>query len=433
MIPLLGAIIGGLLAGLAGLWRARWRLARQMAHQQRTLREQMLELRRVNAELGQLAHVKDDFLETINHQLRTPLTPMVQGLELLRDGAVGSLTADQQAIISTIYENALRLDGLVEAALDLSRLKSGRRPLSRAAGDLAAVLSRAQGVWQAAAQDHAIRLRCGVLPPVYMDAPAVQEVLDHLVRNALRHAPARSEITLEAALRDGAAQVSVHNPGPSLSPEQLARLFEPFVHLHTPDAPGSEGAGLGLALCRQIIERHRGSIRADAAPAGGTTMTFTLPLATPRFLFEEACRTAQEDAEFDEAQFGLLLFTAQPSAAEDQGAAERLRQAELVLRVNTHQGDQFVWLQPTLLAVIAVADGAGMEAMSKRLQGVLDRHGVSLRSAAALAPADGREPGGLLAAACRRLEVPVPFDDPAAAPTAGDRATIQPLGDQGGA
>ncbi len=376
-------------------------LAEQVEDQKRRLREHIVELQRVNAQLDQLVNLKEDFLATINHQLRTPLTAIMEGLNLLSDGTTGALTEDQRALLRTVEGNAAALRRLVEQALDFSMLNSDRRSLKRQPSDLAALLQDIRASWQAVERSRTIRVACGALPPVYMDPGAIHDVLDHLLRNALRHAPERSEVVVEAATQDGMAEVSVRDEGPGLSDEQLARLFQPFVHLQTPDSPGSEGSGLGLAFCRQLIERHRGTIRAESSGAHGTRVIFTLPVASMRFLMEEALRCAQDDAAREHGQVGLLMVTA-PVAA-NAGASDEavVRQAEAILRRNTHRGDRFIWIDASTVAIVAVTDGPGLHAMASRLQLVLDEARLPVVMTSARCPADGETIERLVDAARR--------------------------------
>lgn len=376
-------------------------LADQVEAQKVRLREHIVELQRMNVELDRLATLKDDFLETINHQLRTPLAAIMEGVELLRDAAGGPLTMEQQALVETLRENAKRLDQLVEDVLDLSLLKSGRRQLRRRPADLAALIRRTAEAWRAAAKSRQLTVTCGALPPVYLDEPAIQEVLDHLLRNAIRHAPEQTVIGLEATIQNALVQVSIQDQGPGLSPKQIAQLFQPFVHLHTPEAPGSQGNGLGLAYCRQIIERHRGTIHADSAAEGGLRIRFTLPVASPAFLFDEACRLAQEEAQREDGQYGLLLVSA-PGAGSPVEASAWVHEAEAMLSRHTHRGDQFVWLDDVTLVIIAITDREGASAMSHRLRQVIQDARLRVTLTEACYPVDGEEPGDVLAAAKRR-------------------------------
>ena len=130
-------------------------------------------------------------------------------------------------------------------------------------------------------------------------------------------------------------------------------------------------------------------------------MTFTLPVATVTFLFEEACRGAQEDAEDEHEQFGILLIAPASPLAGRQGA-QTLQQAEALLRRHTHRGDRFVRLDEESLAIIAVTDQVGLGAMMVRLDDVVDRAGLNVRMATAVFPQDGQTPNELLQAVRRR-------------------------------
>ena len=374
-------------------------LAQQVEEQKARLRDHIVELQRVNAELDQLAHVKDDFLATVNHQLRTPLTTLVEGIELMRDGAIGPLSEEQMAMVRTMDENGNRLTTLVEDILDLIMLRSGRRPLARQPGDAGALLRRCQTIWQSVSSARTISLACGNLPQVYIDPQAVGEVMDHLLRNALRHAPEHSEVTVTSRIHDGFVEVAVKDHGPGMSSEQMKLLFQPFTHIQTPDAPGSQGNGLGLAFCRQVIERHRGKIWAQSFEGQGTTVTFTLPVASPYFLFQEACETAGETASFEGGQFALLMVH-----PEGDGPAQPLMDdAAAVLRKNTHRNDTFVRLDERTLAILAVTDRPGLSAMVQRLQKILADAALHLRIGTALSPYEGTSPEQLLAHARQSL------------------------------
>lgn len=374
-------------------------LAEEIEQQKQRLREHIVELQRANLELDRLSGLKDEFLATVNHQLRTPLTSIVAGLELLRD-THPNLSSDQRELIATVIDNSQQLDRLVEHVLELSTLKANRRPLQRHPVDLALVLRQAQHNAQSTAQDRRIRVTHGPLPLVFIDKEAIQEVIAHLLRNALRHAQERTDVLVAVGVQEDCVRVAVSNHGPALAPAQVARLFEPFVHVQTPDAPGSQGHGLGLAFCRQVIERHRGTITAESREGLGTTITFTLPIASERFQLEDACRLAAEEAEHERGSFALLLVT--PLAEE--AAAQMLVDAEQALRRATHRGDQFVRLGRAFV-ILAVTDELGLQAMLKRLHEVLARAGAAVALSSALFPVDGTAPNQLLTIARSRLTV----------------------------
>ena len=372
-------------------------LLEQVDAHKRRLRQHIVELQRLNLEFDELANVKDEFLGAVNHQLRTPLTTLVQGIALMTDGTLGPLNPEQKDLLTMMDAHAKQLAALVEDVLDLSLLKSGRRPLNRRPADLAALLRELEAAWGSQRPACPLRVTCGALPDAYMDRQAVEDVLQHLLRNAARHAPVGSDIELEAASRDGMMEVRVTDHGPGLSDEQAAKLFQPFVHLQTPDNPGSQGNGLGLAYCRQVIERHRGTITAAQAPGGqGMRFTFTLPAASEAFLFREACETAREAAEYEEGQYGVCFVAVEAAGG---AAAPVSARAETVLRGHTHRGDQFVRLEDGALAIVAVTDRHGLDLMAGRLRQLVRSEGLDVRLAVAGFPADGATPEELLRAA----------------------------------
>ena len=258
------------------------RLAETVEEQKHRLREQVETLQQMNHELEQLSRVKNRFLSTVSHQLRTPLTAIMEGTALLRDGAVGSLNTDQQDFLATMAKESHRLEDLVNSVLELASLQSGHRILTRKLDDVTVVLQETCASWRRAASSRAIHVELGELEHVFMDRAAISRVLDHLIRNALRHTSAQGCIRVNAAVRDGFVEVAVADTGPGIAPEQMSRLFEPFEHLQRTEAPGSIGTGLGLAICKEIIERHGGWIRAESVVGRGSTFLFAIPIARSR-------------------------------------------------------------------------------------------------------------------------------------------------------
>ncbi len=376
-------------------------LAEQVEEQKRRLREHIVELQRLSTEFEEMSRLKDDFLATISHQLRTPLLPILEGVGLLKDGTLGRLNVEQEAFLRTMQENAKQLADLTEKALALSLVRSGRSPLRLQPEHLTTFLRETQTNWQAVAGRRTIKLDVAQLPDVYLDAQAIRSVLDQLLCNALRHAPEPSDIVVTAYQVNAMVEVSVRDQGPGISEAQMAQLFQPFTHVQTPDAPGSQGSGLGLAFCRQVIERHRGQIRATSAEGRGMTVMFTLPLATPQVMLEDACQTAQEDTEHEHGQFGLLLLELAP--ASSAAATDTMRHAHQLLLRSTHRDDRFIWLDPSTLVIVAVADHSGIQAMAHRLAEVIKPLSPALRFGIAMCPVDGRT-GPELVASARRMQ-----------------------------
>jgi signal transduction histidine kinase len=235
-----------------------------------------------------------DLVANVSHELRTPLTSIAGYAQAILDGAAATPEAVRQAA-GVIHQETQRMRRLVEGLLDLARLEAGLaamvrtrldlRPLLVAAGDRFAPRAHAAGVKLQIASPEALS--------VLGDADRLSQVLDNLLENALRHTKSGGEVHAEATAQGGWAILRVQDSGPGIPAEALARVFERFFRA---DRMG-EGAGLGLAICKEIVEAHRGTIGAENALAGGAIFTVRLPIAgggdqttTQRRLLGDAAR-----------------------------------------------------------------------------------------------------------------------------------------------
>lgn len=227
----------------------------------------------------EVERLKDQFLNLVSHELRTPTTTIRGGaLTLLRRGDRLDEETRRQ-LLQDVADESERLYHLVEDLLTLTRAEVGihvapepvrlHRLVNKVVLDLGARLATCQ-------------LTVGVprdLPLVEADPLALEQVLRNLLENAARHsrAGARVEVTAEAAERE--VVVSVLDGGPGLDAEDLERVFEPFYRSQAAIRAGIPGAGLGLAVCRRLVELQGGRIWAERRPRGGAAFRFTLPRA----------------------------------------------------------------------------------------------------------------------------------------------------------
>ncbi len=232
--------------------------------------------------------LRNAILSSISHDLRTPLAAITGAASGLLAGQETLPPASRRDLAQAIYEEANRLDRLVRNLLDMTRLEVGAvhlhkewHPLDEVVG---AALTRLEG-----------RLRGrrvttqfpSDLPLVPLDGVLIQQVVINLIENALKYAPADSPIELTAATQDGAVLFEIADRGPGLQPGDEQRIFDKFYRAN-PEREG--GVGLGLTICRGIIEAHGGRIWAENRPGGGAVFRFTLPLAgaEPRLEPEKA-------------------------------------------------------------------------------------------------------------------------------------------------
>ena len=223
--------------------------------------------------------IKTRFLAMISHELRTPLTS-IKGFTttLLAEDVTWELE-EQRDFIQTIQQEANRLQELIDHLLDLSRLDAGMLPIELKPHSLQEIIGDALPQFKVMTQLHTFSLRIPAnLPPVFADAKRIAQVLVNLVHNAVMYTPAGTEIILTARARGEFVQVSVIDQGPGIPPTERKRVFQAFHRgIHEEDGAG-KGAGLGLAICKGLVEAHGGRIWIKKQTTPGTTISFTIPL-----------------------------------------------------------------------------------------------------------------------------------------------------------
>lgn len=207
------------------------------------------------------------------HELRTPLTNLRCQLEALEDG----LLAPETATFSSLTEEVAHLESLVGDLQELALAEAGQLRLDPQPLDLAEEAARAADQ-RRRPYAAAIDVEIGELPPVRADRQRLHQVLTNLLDNALAHAGGRVRLT--ARLRDGEVEVRISDDGPGIAPEHLAHVFERFYRTDPSRQRATGGAGLGLAIVRQLVKAQGGEVWVESPPEEGATFAFTLPWAS---------------------------------------------------------------------------------------------------------------------------------------------------------
>jgi signal transduction histidine kinase len=233
------------------------------------------EVERLKAELTQ----KERFAAMIAHELRSPLTPIINYAQIIArpNQKRENIERGSQIIVS----QAWRLVRLTKDLLDVSRLSSGQFTLKCALCDLTKVIQEIVEQVRPVAPLHTFELDLpdGLLSG-YWDHDRLQQAVGNLVENAIKYSDDETTITIKAWQCADLARVSVHNAGTSIPRSQIDQLFRPFSRLHT--ALPQDGTGLGLFITRSIIQAHGGELRLEEMPEGqGTTFSFDLPPQVP--------------------------------------------------------------------------------------------------------------------------------------------------------
>jgi two-component system sensor histidine kinase KdpD len=238
-------------------------------------------------------------LNSLSHDLRTPLASVSGALSSLLDGEVRYDDGTRRALLETAKEGADRLTHLVRNLLDMTRVEAGALTLRKEPGDIEDLVGAALA--QLGARGHEREVEFDIppdLPSVPMDFALMTQALSNVLDNALKYAPAGSPVRIEARVAGGEVHVSVADRGPGIPESELTRIFDKFHRAERP-ADGA-GLGLGLAISRGIVEAHDGRIWAANHREGGAVITFALPyvLGEPgeiRERLDEPAGTASAD------------------------------------------------------------------------------------------------------------------------------------------
>ncbi|MBE9012910.1 response regulator [Pseudanabaenaceae cyanobacterium LEGE 13415] len=244
-------------------------------------RERLLSQEKAARDAAEVANrSKDEFLATLSHELRTPLTPILGWSRVLRTQDVPEDRLQQA--LETIEENARRQAQLVDDLLDLARIVRGKMTLNFASVSLLEVIIAALETVRLAAEAKSIQIETNLsapLPPVMGDAGRLQQIVWNLLSNAIKFTPVEGRITVTLSKVDRCAEIQISDSGQGINPEFLPYVFDRFSQEDSSITRQFGGLGLGLSLCRQLVEAHGGTIRAESSGIGqGATFTVQLPL-----------------------------------------------------------------------------------------------------------------------------------------------------------
>lgn len=264
------------------LSRAHQDLRRAYGEVEEQVRRKTHELRNAYEALQVSDRVKTEFLMKMSHELRTPLNCIIGYSEAMIDGLDGPLSGDQARSLERIAESGRRLLRMIENLLDLSRLEAGRMEFVCAETSVAEAVEDVLHQARPLVGGRLLTLEAGLeagLPPAWADPDRLRQVLFNLIGNALKFTQ-RGRVAIEARRVDGRSlEIRVADTGPGVPAEHLATIFEKFSQV-----PGGDraGAGLGLAICRELLDQMGGTIRAESAVGEGSTFVVTIPVASSR-------------------------------------------------------------------------------------------------------------------------------------------------------
>lgn len=233
------------------------------------------------ARLRDLDALKNAFLGTVSHELRTSMTAIMGFGELLTDSWDKLDDDRRREMASRIRRSAGSLRHLVDDLLDFARLEQERLRVSPRSVDLASVVRQTVDNLAPLLGRHEVELRTPDHLVAWADPVAIERILANLVSNAAKYSPEESTVTIVVEPMAGAARLVVSDQGPGIPPEERRRIFARFYRLDSPQAVRTRGAGIGLAILRDFADRSGAEVNVDEAPGGGARFTVDFPITPP--------------------------------------------------------------------------------------------------------------------------------------------------------
>lgn len=249
-------------------------LATRMEEMRRSVQQTYAHLRELN-------RLKEEYLFSVAHEVRTPLASVVASVEILAADFDRMSGADLEATVRRVERSVTRLNTLVQNVLDAGSIRVGRFTVHPQPSSLQDAIEQAMSAIQPVLAEKRQQIQSAVperLPPVLADERRIAQVLTNLFSNAGKYGPEADQIVVGAASSDGYVRITVSDHGPGVPLPEQGELFERYFRAAT-TARTSPGTGLGLAVSKAIVEAHGGQIGLESEPDRGTTVWFTLPRA----------------------------------------------------------------------------------------------------------------------------------------------------------
>ena len=241
--------------------------------------ERTEELAQANVRLKELDRLKSMFIASMSHELRTPLNAIIGFTGIILQGMAGEVTEEQKRQLTMVSNSGNHLLALINDVIDVSKIEAEKIDLIISEFDLADVMHEVQGLFTVAMDEKGLKMPLEMPErlAVESDGRRVKQIIMNLVSNAMKFTD-KGEIRIEAAAKDGMAEISVADTGRGIKEEDIGKLFRQFSRIQITGIPTVEGTGLGLYLSQKIADLLGGRIRAESEFGKGSVFTFTLPL-----------------------------------------------------------------------------------------------------------------------------------------------------------
>lgn len=231
-------------------------------------------------ELKQIENMKTEFISTISHEFKTPLTSLMMGTSIFTEGSLGEINSKQKEVIDTIKEDSEKLLALVNDLLRLSKLEHDKSMFTFKSCNIKSIIQNSIKEFYNLAESKKIDLSYEVqkgLPTIRGDFEKLTWVINNLISNAIKYSLDQDKINVRAYKSDSKIYISVKDTGIGIPEDYLDKVFDKFIQIRPEDSE-NKGTGLGLSICKQIVEIHKGEIWCDSIFGEGSEFIISIPI-----------------------------------------------------------------------------------------------------------------------------------------------------------
>jgi PAS domain S-box-containing protein len=287
--------------------------------QRKKLIELTEQLERANIELKRLSEAKSNFVSAVSHDLRTPLTTIIEGVSLVEDGTLGEVNEEQKKFLKLAIEDAERLNDFISDILDLAKIEAGKIVIKKTKVNPKEQVERLKKSYENYARDKGLELRIE-LPveevSVFGDTGHYYRILTNFISNAIKFTSAGGKITIQVEKQRGdSALTSVKDTGVGIAPENKPQIFQKFEQVE--QKTRQRGSGLGLSLCKELVELNGGKVGFESEVNKGSNFYFSLPVYDEITDFTYMLETVNQRAKTISGHAVVFLFRAGKESKAD--------------------------------------------------------------------------------------------------------------------
>ncbi|MBU1007191.1 MAG: HAMP domain-containing histidine kinase [Candidatus Omnitrophica bacterium] len=378
-----------------------------MSDAQKQIKELRQALLKAGQDIEALSKVKSDFVSIISHELRTPLTAIKESVSLVLDGVAGPINVEQKNFLIMAKKNIDRLVNVITNILDFSRLESGRVTMHKRKMNMNEIIKESYELMKESAAKENIRFEMDLAEDICMtwfDPDRIRQVFKNLISNAIKFNKPDGCISLSSsnAFINGknVIKIGIEDTGIGIPEDQSANLFNMFNPLDSGMTRSYSGVGMGLAVCRRIIDCHSGDIRAESKKDIGTKITFTLPVYKKDDEFNFLLDDSITKAGYNDSNLALIFFGVKIKKDANE---EKMAGIEKIVRSTVRGPEDRVvrFRQGSVVAVMAGTDREGTKKILKRLK---EKIKIPLKYGLAVYPENTNNKMGLIEKAEENLK-----------------------------